>query len=167
MWRLLATVSLAFVLIPVVGQLTDREEQQLRMELTERVNSCRADVSSDRIVANKVLQRAAEMHSTYMRRNKKLSHRQRKKRARSALDRVRGLGGTEFKAVGENILYIRSINLHEHTIAELADRIFGLWRNSTGHYRNMIKPTYTHSDFGFAYDPGSKRLYATQILAAR
>lgn len=65
---------------------------------------------------------------------------------------------------GENIAYIGvpSINLENQSL-EYAQNIYDLWRESLGHYENMIRPSYNFLGVGLYID--RNRVNGTQLLS--
>lgn len=65
--------------------------------------------------------------------------------------------GLVISTIGENIAY-NFANQEE----ELAQKIYQQWKNSPGHYRNMISKSYTHLGVGLSGE--SSKIYATQVF---
>ena len=96
-------------------------------------------------------------------RAKYLDHNQPKsKRLYAPWDRVEHFDGTH-PDVGENLLF--DIPREGQTYEELAESMFQGWKNSPGHFANMIGERYFRSGLQFEYDPKLNRLYAAQVFS--
>lgn len=65
--------------------------------------------------------------------------------------------GLVISTIGENIAY--NFASQEE---DLAQKIYAQWKNSPGHYRNMISKSYTHLGVGLSGE--SPKIYATQVF---
>lgn len=115
------------------------------------------------------LDAAAKNHATYMAEHNYLGHTQKNKTYKTVKDRVSVLGGNaEF--VGENVQYI-SINYELQkakqglTYQQLAKILGENWKNSRGHYLNIITPEYTGVSHQFVVADG--KLFACQVLSSK
>lgn len=151
------------------SQLSDKDETLLRRELYLLINTLRTDLGKAPLQLNDTLQKAAENHSDYMVKNNILSHTQRRSKYATPKDRVSAFSGDNFDVVGENILYSspQTFPLNKNKIKALANEMFKSWKNSPGHYANMINTEYTHGDFGFTVDVKKQIVYATHVLGKK
>lgn len=166
--RLLTTLLFLFFLVPAQAQLSAKDGIELRRLLLEHVNELRDSVGLPALEENSFLQKAAIDHSKYMVKSKVLSHEE-KGPGRTVAKRVKRAGTRDFEIVGENILYneVGSFKLNQKKLEALAREMYLQWRNSPGHYRNMIQQAYVFGDIGIAADSKTGRIYATQVFGAK
>ncbi|MFT5780538.1 MAG: hypothetical protein ACI837_003500 [Crocinitomicaceae bacterium] len=160
-----------FLLIAVFSsaQLTTQNVEQLRLELSEKINSLRISKGLSALLVSEPLKKAAILHSAYMVKSKVLSHDEKSSRYRTPYKRVRSQKGKAFELVGENILYStpQKFPLSKKEISALAEEMFNSWKNSPGHYANMTHPEYVLGDLGFKTDLSKKIVYATQVFGTK
>ena len=146
-------LSIIFILVPFISfsQLTENDTKVLRQELSNRINNLRISKGLKPLIFNGTLRIAAEFHSNYMVNNDTLTHDEKDAKYSSPSDRVMAFSGSDFELVGENILYSKTQNfpLKNKDIIVLAEEMFLDWKNSPGHYANMIYPQYMFGDLGF------------------
>lgn len=152
----------------VRAQLTSWEANMLRLELSERINALRVSQGLNALHFNDTLRKAALFHSVYMADNDVLTHEQKLVKFGTPKARVDEFKGKKFRIIGENVLYStpQKFPLSEKEITALAEEMFLGWKNSPGHYANMISPDFTHGDFGFKANANKKIVYATHVLGA-
>ena len=159
---------LFFILLSFSGhtQLSDANKELLRTELVAHVNELRISLGLPALIEHDILQKAAALHSTYMAKYDVLSHDEKKRSLSTPARRVKKSGSKDFEIVGENILFTaeQDFPLKKKEIIALAASMFQQWKNSPGHYANMIDPEYTHGDFGFKTQTKKKIVYATQVF---
>lgn len=150
------------------AQLSELETKTLSKLLTEHVNKLRKELGKSPLQNDENLAKAAKLHSVYISKKGKLNHVQTGTKFPKPKDRVANFSKT-FIGVGENILYSKPVKLplNESNLRKLAFNMFRSWKKSTGHYANMIFDDYTYGDFGFVYNPKSKRVFATQVFAQK
>jgi len=159
---------LLFVLltsISVQAQLNATDKQQLSSLLEKRINTLRTDLGKSPLKRDPSLAEAALLQSNYTAAKGKLSHSQDILTYETPKKRVAHFT-EKFGAVGENVLFTKPIRTEITTksLKKLEFDMFRSWKNSPGHYANMISSSYTHGDFGFTYDPTTKRVYAAQVF---
>ena len=150
------------------GQLTDQNKIQLKKELSALVNALRKEKGLKALQFHPSLEKAAEMHSKYMAEKGILDHVEKNVEFSTPTKRVLKAGGTDLEAVGENVLYStpQKFPLDSAAIVVLAKEMFESWKNSPGHYANMINKTYELGDFGFEVN-AKHVVYATQVFAKK
>lgn len=152
-----------------IAQLSESNVKQLRTELTNHVNQLRESLGVPPLGSDIILKKAAQMHSVYMAKTNTLSHKQRKGTYSTPAKRVRKSGSKDFEIVGENILYStqQDFPLNKKEVSALAKEMFDSWKNSPGHYANMIDAEYTLGDFGFKTEQKRKVVFATQVFGRK
>ncbi|WP_179218099.1 CAP domain-containing protein [Dokdonia pacifica] len=151
------------------AQLNPSQKEELAKLITEKVNKLRKSKGKQPIGRNIDLKKAAQLHSDYMVRTQRLSHNEYGKDTYATpRDRVTQYSDI-YIAVGENILYTKPIRtaINTLTLKKIAVDIFRAWKNSPGHYKNMISSEYDYGDLAFTYDPKSKRVYATHVFGRK
>ncbi|GAB5416123.1 MAG: hypothetical protein Crog4KO_12920 [Crocinitomicaceae bacterium] len=135
--------------------------------LLANVNELRDSLGIEPLKEQPNLQKAALDHSKYMAKNKVLTHDE-KGPGRTVAKRVRRAGSRDFDIVGENVLFteVDNFKFKKQELEELARSMYLQWRNSPGHFRNMIQEQYEFGDIGISADSKSKRIYATQVFGS-
>lgn len=151
------------------GQVTEKDLEVLRVNLFQEVNELREELGRVPLDYNAILQQAAKGHSEYMAKSQLLNHHQKNETSKTPRDRVNLANGQYIDRVGENILYypIEGKILDQEGLKTLAQEMFTSWKNSPGHYANMIYREYELGDFGFAYDAKDQRIYATHVFGRK
>ena len=169
MGRGISIVLLLFLFISANAQLSEKQRAYMHTFLLLQVNELRKDSGLAKLQSDTYLQRAAYVHSTYMAKNRQLSHIQHKVNQKSALKRVHYVGGTDFSLVGENILYLGPIEkkLSENDLNELAESMFDTWKRSSYHVKNILNPAFRFCAFDFKVNLRTSNIYATQVLGTR
>lgn len=152
-----------------IAQLSESNVKQLRTELANHVNQLRESLGVNALNFDVTLRKAAEIHSAYMAKTNTLSHKQRKGTYSTPAKRVRKSGSKDFEIVGENILYSteQDFPLSKKEVSALAKEMFESWKNSPGHYANMIDAEYTLGDFGFKSQLKRRIVFATQVFGRK
>ena len=168
MFKKLIVLFFLLASVSMNAQLNTSEKQQLGSLLEKRINTLRTNLGKGVLQRNSDLAKAAQLQSDYMASRGKLSHAQFNLDFETPKKRVSHFT-KEFGAVGENVLYTKPVrnSITLKTLEKLAFDMFRSWKNSPGHYANMISSTYTHGDFGFTYDPKTKRVYAAQVFGKK
>jgi len=150
------------------AQLNTSDKQQLGSLLEKRINKLRTDLGKNPLKRDLDLAKAAQLQSNYTAAKGKLSHSQYNLEFETPKKRVSHFT-EKFGTVGENVLYTKPIRavITSKSLEKLAFDMYRSWKNSPGHYENMISSSYTHGDFGFTYDPVSKRVYAAQVFGKK
>jgi outer membrane protein OmpA-like peptidoglycan-associated protein len=140
--------------------------------ILKEVNKLRKNVDAEPLEVRSELQLAADDHVAYMKRKQRLSHFQRfnqeKKTPKNRVD----FYGEQFAIVGENVQlnnlnYGASIKDKKNppvtTYEQLAAKLVLAWRNSPGHYANMINPDYKSTFCSVCVTP-TGQVYACQLF---
>ena len=151
------------------SQLSNKQKKMLREELSGLINNLRESEGLEPLISNDTLIKAAEFHSEYMARYNELSHEQKFRKYRTPKNRVLKFGGDVFLTIGENILYTtpQFIPKNKKDIIALAQEMFNSWKNSPGHYANMVTPEYVYAGLGFKRNPNKNIIYATQVFGIK
>lgn len=157
-----------FASISAKAQLNASDKQQLSSLLEKRINKLRIDLGKSPLKRDLDLAKAAQLQSNYTAAKGKLSHSQDTLPFETPKKRVSHFT-KKFGAVGENVLYSKPIRatIAAKSLEKLAFDMYRSWKNSPGHYANMISSSYTHGDFGFTYDPKTKRVHAAQVFGEK
>jgi uncharacterized protein YkwD len=139
----------------------------------KKLNGLRASKNLRTLVKDKVLLLAANDQAAYMRSKDKVTHSQDVKGKEEPYKRVQFYKGTH-GGIGENclLLYVGTLTKSSYnkdtftlkTYEQTAEALFQMWKNSPGHYKNMIDSTYEVSGVGFAVDPLTHKLFSTQVF---
>lgn len=150
------------------AQINTADHEKLSELLIEKVNKLRLEKGKQPLQRHKDLAKAAKLHSKYMVSRNSLNHIQINTAFPKPKDRVNNFNKS-FTNVGENILYTRSkkLPLSKSDIKKLAIEMYISWRNSPGHYANMISDAFQYGDFGFMYNSKTKRVFATHVFAKK
>ena len=157
-----------FFSIQVHSQLSLKDKKIIADLLTQKINTLRKSKGKQPLERQIDLAKAAQVHSDYMAKYDRLKHKQRGTNLINPLDRVK-VYNNSFSNVGENILYTKPVffPLNNSELQILANNMYKSWRNSRGHYENMISDKFTYGDFGFTYSKKTRRIYATQVFAKK
>lgn len=155
-------------LLPVTllqAQLSTAEKDKLTTALLKRINDHRKETGHLLLERNSDLNKAAVLHCNYLSKLGDLSHDQPNPDLKNPKKRVDKFNKS-FVAVGENVLYSKptDLPLDQVEINKLAFDMFRSWKNSPGHYANMISDVFDHSDLAFDYDTKTKRVYAVHVF---
>ncbi|MBX7227123.1 MAG: hypothetical protein K1X55_13900 [Chitinophagales bacterium] len=139
-----------------------------------KLNEHRLSLKKSVLKPDTTLRKAAKIQAFYCYGEKKLTHQQVQPEKRNVEDRVVLLGGL-FGQVGENLLYTfikrpftnKSGGKTIFTYAELAEDMYQSWKNSPGHYANMINGEYSFAGMGFQFDSLTKQIYAAQVFGSK
>ena len=160
-----------FILIQLAsyGQLSDSDSEFLRQEMAKHVNELRISKGLKPLLFSDTLKAAAQNQSDYMAGINEITHDQKKGSTATPKKRVLKYKGDDFEIVGENVL--NSIEyeypLKKKELEEAALKMFIQWKNSPGHYANMIHPEYDYGDFAFSVGTKKKAIFATQVFGKR
>jgi len=183
MMRKIILVSIAFIAsfdFVCLAQTADSEINLTKINtglleslFIKKLNQLRTDKKVGALTKDNILTYAAQDQATYMRLKKELTHSQTSKEKESPSKRVAFYKGTHV-GVGENCiqiyLKIPTTNSGSNEVIEIktyeqaANALFINWKNSPGHYKNMISKTY--EVYGLAFHlSNDSALYATQVFA--
>ncbi len=126
-------------------------EASINSDFLNLINEERVNVGKNPLVRNGQLEQAAMLHAQDMLLHNYLSHTSLD--GRSFSQRIRNAGYNSYTAVGENIAY--------HSGPPDANKVFNMWKNSPGHYSNMIY-SFNEEGLGFAYD-GNRTYYVLDL----
>ncbi|MEP0263063.1 CAP domain-containing protein [Dokdonia sp.] len=155
--------------VAMMAQLSPSHKEKLAVLITERVNEHRKIKKRQPLSRHEDLAKAAQWHSDYMVKKQRLSHEEKGNGAlKTPRNRVEKYSAI-YEAIGENILYSKPIRtpINKESLKKIAIEMYRSWKNSPGHYANMISDVFDHGDLAFTYDPKSKRIYATHVFAKK
>ncbi len=142
----------------------------------QRLNQLREEKGCGKLFTDPILKLAANDQAAYMQSTHKVGHDQKVKGKETPHKRVVFYNGTHDQ-VGENCIEIflkrpmKTKYSHDPvtvtTYEQAAEALFLGWKNSPGHYKNMITPGYDVAGLGFAFSPDSSILYCTQVFSAK
>lgn len=149
----------------LIAQNIDIDLIKLNNELTTLINNHRKQKKIKILEKSDLLEKAALDQSEYVCINQKLTHEQNTKNKKNVIDRVLFYKG-KFSIAGENLLSISIFpkKYSDNDIESLAFRMFTQWKNSPGHYKNIINPEFDSSGIQFKIDSKNKRIYTTQVF---
>ncbi|MDO8508268.1 MAG: CAP domain-containing protein [Nanoarchaeota archaeon] len=119
------------------------------------VNEERAKLGRGVLTYNDKLTKAGVLHAEDMIDKNYFSHTSID--GRSFVQRINEQG-YGYSAIGENIAY--------HSGTPSASKVFSMWKNSPGHYSNMISSKYTEMGLGVVYD-GRRTIYVQDLGTGR
>ncbi|WP_442266579.1 CAP domain-containing protein [Tenacibaculum sp. ZS6-P6] len=163
------------LLIAIVGnlfygytQLSADEEKYLADLLFKKVNTLRKRKNASPLKNDLNLVKAAKFHSDYMSKKYKLTHNQLETEFVTPKHRIEKFS-KEFNVFGENILKTRSIKppFTKRKLSLMANLMYNSWKNSKGHYKNMISNDFSYCGFGFTYNTKKKQIFATNVFGAK
>jgi uncharacterized protein YkwD len=150
--------------------------QMLETEFIERLNQMREGMSLGKLSADNILKRAAKDQADYQQSIHQLSHSQPTKDKETPQKRVFFYNGTH-DHIGENCIKIplkkpfkakySKKELEAKTYSDAGEALFLGWKNSPGHYKNMIDPDYEMYGLGFSFDKDSSNLYCAQVFGQK
>ncbi len=133
----------------------------VRAYALELVNRDRASHGLPPLVANQVLDRAAQSHAQDMLKRDYFAHRS--PDGKTPRDRFLSFGGRQSVGVGENIYFYQDPRLTG--ISREVARMFQQgWMNSPGHRKNILKANYQGFGYGIVYGAGARQ-YAVQMFS--
>ncbi len=162
-------ITLLFSLLVIqigYGQFNDAELLVLKKELAKKINKLRKDKGRSPLAFNEFLEKAAAQHTDYIAAKDWLTHNQSGKDMETPFKRVHMAGGKDFEIAGENCASQKApaFPVSKGKIKSIANKFFNQWKNSEGHYKNMINKDFKLGDFGFALNKDKTKLYATQVF---
>jgi hypothetical protein len=139
-----------------------------------KIDDLRKSNGCSELINDSILYLASDYHSTYMKGKGKISHYQdENKITRDPQDRAVYFGAKNY-SVGENVLMIsynssyngkKGLKLRTDKYTSLADAIVDGWRNSPGHFKNIITPEFQITGVAIDVDLKLKTVYACQTFA--
>ncbi len=121
-------------------------------DFLDLINRERTSLGKVPLARNAQLEQAATLHAIDMDQNNYFSHTSLD--GRSFSQRIKNAGYTPYSAIGENIAY--------HSGPPDASKVFTMWKNSPGHYSNMISSLFNEEGLGISYD-GSRTYYVLDL----
>ncbi|MFL5752850.1 MAG: CAP domain-containing protein [Bacteroidia bacterium] len=141
-----------------------------------KLNKLREEKNCTPLFGDKILDEAAKDQADYMLSINALSHSQKNKIKETPQKRVFFYKGTHDQ-VGENCIkiYLKKAMFDKktkkittvNTYEEAAEELYTGWKNSPGHYKNMITEGYDVEGLGYAFGKDSSVLYVAQVFAAK
>lgn len=138
----------------------------------KKIDSLRAKKKLSGLIKNQYLVKAALLHVEWMVEKNKFSHFQNKSKTKTPQNRVKLVGGND-SFVGENIAYTlfnlemtnkKGQQYTNTTYEAIANELVLMWRNSKGHYKNIITKEYRTTGIGLAVDFENNKVYAVQVF---
>ncbi len=138
----------------------------------KKIDSLRAKKKISGLIKNQYLVKAALSHVDWMVEKGKFSHIQNKSKTKTPQNRVKLVGGND-SFVGENIAYtlfdIEMTNKKgqqyiNKSYEAVANDLVQMWRNSKGHYKNIITKDYKSTGVALAVDFEKNKVYAVQVF---
>jgi uncharacterized protein YkwD len=156
------------------------DDKHLNKNLVEELflkelNQLRSTKQAPALVKDNILMKAAIDQSNYCQNQNLLTHFQHDNVKKYDVEnRVRYYSGNH-PIIGENCLmtflqqpFTDSKTKKVITIStykELAHQLFEQWKNSPGHYKNMVSVSYTNTALALSFSENSKVIYAVQVFA--
>jgi uncharacterized protein YkwD len=149
----------------------------IQVEYYKLLNALRAEKKLSPLIPNDpILDEASFDQPHYMDSTRRVGHDQKLKRKETPQKRVFYYNGTHDQ-VGENCMMLfigkqmRVKYSKEPIIAntekEIATAMFLGWKNSPGHYKNMITPGYDVAGLGYYFNKDSSQIYCAQVFGAK
>ncbi len=172
-----------FAVSPIFGQNAnddinlDKINYKLIEEIfSKKLNQLRSSNKCESLSQDKILAEAALDQSNYMLTNNYVGHDQKQPDKANPQLRVFYYKGTH-DLIGENCIKIylkretkpkgaKKVEIY-NTYEQAANALYTGWKNSSGHYKNMIKPEYDNYGLGFSFNKDSSALYVAQVFAAK
>jgi uncharacterized protein YkwD len=168
--------------IPVYAQnvaeinLTKIDYKQIESAFYLKINKLREEKGCSKLSPDNILKLAADDQAAYMQSTHVVGHTQKVKGKETFQSRVQFYKGTH-ETVGENCIEIllkvkmktkySPTPIIVNTYEQAADALFLGWKNSPGHFKNMIDPKYDVAGLGFAFSADSSTLYCTQVFGTK
>jgi uncharacterized protein YkwD len=147
--------------------LQEPDFKQIQMKTFDAVNALRANKKLPFLVWDDVLFRAAKDQVDFLLDQNVLSHNQKNRGKEHPFDRVRIHGGLCYSAVAENLA---SVTLGQKTkpntssYSSTATSLALLWKNSSGHYKNIISKELNNSAVAVSYNSQTRQLICVQVF---
>ncbi len=148
----------------------------VQTEYFKLLNQLRVEQHLSVFTNDQILNLASFDQSHYMDSIHKVTHDQKTKKKETPQKRVFYYSGTHDQ-VGENCIMIfinKSMKtkysktpIIVKTEVDIAQALFLGWKNSPGHYQNMIAPGYDVAGLGFYFNKDSSQIYSAQVFGAK
>lgn len=142
----------------------------------QKLNKLREEKNCGKLLTDPILKLAANDQAAYMQSTRIVGHDQKVKGKETPHKRVVFYKGTHDQ-VGENciLIYLKKpmktkyskLPITVNTYEEAAEALYLGWKNSPGHYKNMIAPAYDMGGLGFYFSADSSTLYCAQVFSAK
>lgn len=181
--RSILLATFAFLLLASNQRGTDKidpdhfDDQMMRQAVVKVVNEHRAKLGMRALIANDLVQKAAQDQVDYLNSSGKWSHEQANANKRTPKERIQFYGGTVRK-FGENladIYVVRKCSVYMEdgsmdtatltTYRAAAEKLLNAWLQSSGHRKNIETPEFTRTGIGVYFEPKSKKLVVAQVFA--
>ena len=151
-------------------EITKINYKTLESLLMEMINRERNKMGIRPLSENKNLAKAAAAHNQYMISNDILAHDEKNQQTSDVVKRVKIAGG-QFNRVGENVQFsgfaVRTSNGNKEVISpsyiDAATDLYENWKNSPGHYRNLIDKNFNYCGTSIGWSNTKNALFATQV----
>lgn len=152
-------------LSPTYSQLKSSDKKAIKNHLLKKINELREQSGVAPLIIDKRLAKAAEIQSFYMSKTNELTHDQSKPKFNTPKKRIEHFSPLQFDIIGENVLLSKKVKLpiNKNTIIRISESMFNAWKDSPGHYANMIEAEFNVADFGFALNKNNQ-IYATNVF---
>lgn len=131
--------------------MTSKEDYRFRLTILNLVNDDREIRGLPKLTGSFPLQKVAQPHTEKMDRENRLFH----TNNLGAQVRAQGYNWTD---LGENIAYATNGG----TVEQVAQYIYSMWFNSSGHRANILDPDFR--DLGIGYSRTGNTYWATQLF---
>lgn len=156
--------------------LSKIDYKQVESLFLQKLNKHREEKGLGKLQTDEVLRLAANDQAKYMDSTRVVGHIQKIKGKEAPQNRVRYYKGTHGN-IGENciLIYLKKpmqvkyskTPITVNTVEQAAEALFLGWKNSPGHYKNMIEPSFDVGSLGFSFSADSSALYCAQVFAAK
>ncbi|MFI5151243.1 MAG: CAP domain-containing protein [Bacteroidia bacterium] len=156
--------------------LTKIDFNLIESAYTKKLNELRKKQGCTELLSDHILKKAGKDQADYMLKNNFLTHSQKSKEKETPQKRVFYYKGRH-DLVGENCIKIylnrpskvkySKVLITVTTYEEAAEALYQGWKNSPGHYKNMIDKEYDLQGMGFAFGKDSSVLYVSQVFSAK
>lgn len=152
---------------------TNFNKKYLEHLVKVKIDSLRTLHNCKPLVNDSILYVAASHHSKYMKKKKRIGHYETNKRTKTPQLRAEYYGAKGY-SVGENVLttyYNVTVKMKKgkkiktSTYDKLSDAIVLGWKNSPGHFKNIITSSYQITGVSIEIDAAKKSVYACQKFA--
>ncbi|MDK2771569.1 MAG: CAP domain-containing protein [Flavobacterium sp.] len=164
----LSILLFTFFTSSLIAQNIDIDLVKLNTELSSIINNHRKSKKLNNLEKTDVLEKAAFDQAEYISSKQKLTHEQNLANKKNVFDRVKLYNG-KFSTVGENLLSIPIFpkKYSDQEIESLAYRMFTQWKNSSGHYQNIINSEFDSGGIQFKIDTKNKKIFAVQVFGTK
>lgn len=156
--------------------LSKIDYKQIETPFFQKLNKLRQEKGVGQLLQDNVLRLAATDQAEYMDSTHIIGHGQKIKGKETPHNRVMFYKGTH-DGVGENCIQIAlkipmktkysKTPIEVKTYEQAAEALFLGWKNSPGHYKNMIDPVFDVAALGFSFSKDSSFLYCAQVFSAK